>query len=102
MNNLFYIYTRQQKKRIFLLSHSFYFININSILYILHCKQTCLCMAIGFAVCLCHNSISKKKKKKEKNADFCQKDAKITKFLLTVSRTQFLMCLLAAREFNMT
>ena len=56
-------------------------------------------MAIGFAVCLCHNAISKKKKK---NTDFCQKEAKITKFLLTVSRTQFLMCLLAAREFNMT
>ena len=54
----FHIYTRQQNKRIFLLS-GFTSLTVMSF-YILLSKQMCICIAIGFAAFPCHNPISRK------------------------------------------
>ena len=62
-----YLHTRQQKKRIFLLSR---FTSLKvMIFYFLLGKRICLCMAIGFAAFSRHNAV----RQKTKNADFCQK-----------------------------
>ena len=77
----FEIYMQQQKKRIFLL---FRFTSLKVIIfYFLLSKQICHCMAIGFAAFSCQNAVCRRN-----YADFCQKKAKITKFLLMVSGTQ--------------
>ena len=83
-------YTRQQTKRIVLL---FCFASlIVIIVYSLLSNQICLCMATGFAAFSFHNATNRKE-----YAIFLSKKTKVTKSLLTVSRTQF-KCNFAARE----
>ena len=79
---LVHTYTRQQKKRIFLL---FRFTSLKIItIYFLLSKQICLCMTNGFAAFSFQNAACRKM-----YVDFCQNKTKITKFLLNVSIIQF-------------
>ena len=70
------------------------------IFYFLLSKRICLCMAIDFAAFSCHNAV------RRKSMQNLSKMAKVTKFLLTVSKTNTIkqrnfQCEFSAREFSM-